>query len=248
MLKRKKKSEDGAHDNLDRWLLTYSDLITLLLGLFVILYAMSNIDAKKYQQMAEALGEVFGSTKGTGILPGNANPQEINKKNDSINAKPGKYDTLRQNLASALKNIPESEGVTFEETQFGLVMHFKERLMFELGKADLRPGSIAILTAVADELKKLPNEILVEGHTDTIPIHNQQFQSNMHLSVYRAMNTGLFLTEVAGLDRDKISVKGYGEYRPLVPNTSDENRAQNRRVDIVIVNQEGKKNKIINTQ
>jgi chemotaxis protein MotB len=228
----KKRKIDEEHGSLERWLLTYADLITLLLGLFVILYAASKVDKEKFNAMSEALNKQWGG--GTGILPGNMAP--VLQSPVTGNEKT-KLDTLQDKISIALKDIPESEGVTFEKSQFGLVMHFKDRLLFELGKADLRGNSFVVLNAVGEELRKIPNDLLIEGHTDTIPINTKQFPSNMHLSSMRALNTLLFLTEVVGVPRDRISVRGFGEFKPRVQNNSDSNRAKNRRVDIVIVNE-----------
>jgi chemotaxis protein MotB len=154
-----------------------------------------------------------------------------------------KLDTLQREIMKGMADLPENEGITFEKNQFGLVMHFKERLLFELGKADLKQVSYPILRAVANSLRALPNEILIEGHTDTIPIHNPLFPSNLHLSTSRAMNTFIFLTQDGKLSADKLSVRGFGEFKPVAPNNCDSNRAKNRRVDIVIVNEGNKENK-----
>jgi len=228
MRKKKHKKEE---DNLERWLLTYSDLITLLLGLFVILYASSKVDVEKFKQFSAALTQKFG----TGVLPANQMPVITPMQA----APPGgsKMDSIRNDIMSAVADMPESEGLTFAESQIGLVIRFKDRLLFEIGKADLKESSHKILSAIADELKKLPNDLLIEGHTDNIPIQTAQFPSNFHLSSYRALNAEFFLIQQCGFPPERISVQGYGEYRPIKPNDSEENRAFNRRVDIVIVNE-----------
>jgi chemotaxis protein MotB len=232
-MKKKKAAEE--HESLDRWLLTYSDLITLLLGLFVILYSCSKVDQKQFEQISAQLSKIFGA--GESVLPGTpmVAPSLL-----PLPAKESILDSLQREITKGLVDLPEQEGITFEQNQFGLVMHFKDRLLFEVGKADLRPDSYNILTAVALSLKSIPNEILIEGHTDSIPINTPQFPSNMHLSSSRAMNTMLFLTERGGLSRDKLSVRAYGEYKPIAFNDCDTNRAKNRRVDIVIVNEKEK--------
>jgi chemotaxis protein MotB len=226
----KKKKMPEEHQSLERWLLTYADLITLLLGLFVILYSFSKVDQVKYEQISKQLNKIFGGQ--SSVLPGTP---VIIPSLSQLPPKESMLDSLQREISEGLKGIPQEEGITFEQNQFGLVMHFKERLLFELGKADLKPVSYNILSAVALTLKSLPNEILVEGHTDTIPINTPQFPSNMHLSSARAMNTMLFLTDKGGLSRDKISVRAFGEFKPIAPNNCDSNKAKNRRVDIVIV-------------
>jgi chemotaxis protein MotB len=225
-MKRKQFKKDD--ENLDRWLLTYSDLITLLLGLFVILYASSKVDVEKFKEFSAALSKKFGS----GLLPANRMPVIAPMPTQP---EASKFDSIRSDIMASIANMPESEGLTFEENQIGLVIRFKDRLLFETGKADLKPSAFKILSAIADELKKLPNDLLIEGHTDSIPIHTIQFPSNTHLSSIRAINANLFLIEQCGFPPERISVQGYGEFKPIKPNNTEENRAFNRRVDIVVV-------------
>ncbi|HEY9187366.1 MAG TPA: OmpA family protein [Ignavibacteria bacterium] len=231
IIKQKNKSED----NLERWLLTYSDLITLLLGLFVILYASSKVDIEKFKQFSAALTQKFG----TGVLPSNQLPV-ITPLPTQNTPTMSKFDSIKMEIMSSISDMPESEGLSFDENQFGLVIRFKDRLLFETGKADLKPSSLQILRAVAEELKKLPNDLLVEGHTDNVPINTPKFPSNLHLSLYRAINANYFLIHDCGIPPERISVQGYGEYRPIRPNDTEENRALNRRVDIVIVKEHNK--------
>ena len=224
-----KKEKPAEHDNDERWLLTYSDLITLLLGLFVILYAMSKIDAGKYAEIVSAMGGVFGKEKAgvlqgqTGMMQG-AMPQLQNERTRIEKE-------IREALGSGLKK----ELVSVSQNERGITIHIMEELLFSSGSADFKASSLAVLDSLASVLKKIPNDIRIEGHTDNVPISSPQFPSNWHLSVARAVNAGFYLIQKHGLDPEKVSVVGYAEYRPLVPNTSDENRARNRRVDIVII-------------
>jgi chemotaxis protein MotB len=121
-----------------------------------------------------------------------------------------------------------------------------ERLLFESGSAELKPEAKAVLDTIAEILKFLPNKIRIEGHTDDRPIRSARFPSNWHLSVARALNTAYYLMS-KGVNPEKISIAGYSEYRPIAPNDSEENRAKNRRVDIVIIStQSGVLSKISN--
>jgi chemotaxis protein MotB len=121
-----------------------------------------------------------------------------------------------------------------------------ERLLFESGSAELKPEAKAVLDTIAEILKFLPNKIRIEGHTDDRPIKSARFPSNWHLSVARALNTAYYLMS-KGVNPEKISIAGYSEYRPIAPNDSEENRAKNRRVDIVIIStQSGVLSKISN--
>jgi chemotaxis protein MotB len=119
-------------------------------------------------------------------------------------------------------------------------------LLFESGSAELKPEAKAVLDTIAEILKFLPNKIRIEGHTDDRPIRSARFPSNWHLSVARALNTAYYLMS-KGVNPEKISIAGYSEYRPIAPNDSEENRAKNRRVDIVIIStQSGVLSKISN--
>jgi len=203
-------------------------LITLLLGLFVILYAISNIDVKKYKEMTTAMGNVFGhggkiiqlqNQNTDGLMPNAANP----------NAK------LLNELAGILKNDPAQEYVKYEENERGITIHIMDELLFKSGDADLNKNAIEILDKIANILKKLPNDLRVEGHTDNVPINSALFPSNWHLSVARALNTAYFLIQNKNLSPDKVSIVGYSEYKPIASNETPEGRATNRRVDIVIL-------------
>jgi len=226
-----KKGEKHAeqHDNEERWLLTYADLITLLLGLFVILYAMSKIDAGKYAELVSAMGGVFGKEK-QGMLQGQMGmmqsvvPQVQNERLQ-----------VEKQIREALANGFKKQLVSVSENERGITIHIMEELLFSSGSAEFKASSLVVLDSVASVLKKLPNDIRIEGHTDNVPISSAQFPSNWHLSVARAVNAGYYLIQKHGLDPEKVSVVGYSEYRPLVPNSSEENRARNRRVDIVII-------------
>ncbi len=226
---KKKKQQHGEHDNSERWLLTYADLITLLLGLFVILYAMSKIDAGKYAELVAALGGVFGGGKPS-VLPGN-----IGMLEQPLPPLLSERARIEEELRKAMKIESEKGLVSLTHDERGVTVHLQEELLFSSGSAELQQGSLNTLDALAAILKELPNDIRIEGHTDNLPINTPAFPSNWHLSVARAVNTGFYLLTKHGLAPERISVVGYSEYRPLVPNTSTENRARNRRVDIVII-------------
>jgi len=127
-----------------------------------------------------------------------------------------------------------------------LTVQLLDRLLFESGSADLKPEAKAVLDTLAEILKFLPNKIRVEGHTDNRPINTVRFPSNWHLSVARALNTAYYLMG-KGVPPEKISIVGHSEYKPIAPNDTEENRAKNRRVDIVVIStQSGVLGKISN--
>jgi chemotaxis protein MotB len=215
-------------ENSDRWLLTYSDLITLLLGLFVILYAMSKIDAGKYSEVVSALNGVFGSPRG--ILTGN--PAILENPATALQAEKQR---VTQEISAALRLDQRDLPIAITENERGVTVHIMEELLFASGSAELKQTSLLTLDTLASVLRSLPNDLRVEGHTDNVPIKTEQFPSNWHLSVARALNVAYYLIERHGVTQERVSVVGYSEFQPLAPNSSAENRARNRRVDIVIV-------------
>ena len=229
-MKGRRHHEDNEPEGQERWLLTYADLITLLLGLFVILYAMSKIDTKKYAEVVVALGGVFGSADAAASMK----MRMLDLKEslpDMVRQRAQVESEIRRALQLDTKNLPIS--VTQDER--GVVVHLQEELLFPSGSADLKGTSLETLDRLAGVLKSLPNDLRVEGHTDNVPINTAQFPSNWHLSVGRALNVGYYLIQKHGMVPEKVSVVGYSEYRPIAPNTTDEYKAKNRRVDIVVV-------------
>ncbi|MDQ7817340.1 MAG: OmpA family protein [Melioribacteraceae bacterium] len=212
--------EDGDKD---RYLITYADLITLLLGLFIILYAMSNIDVNKYKGVVSAMGSIFGSDSG-GSKFGAAN-----------NVIPKPSDKLAEDLNSLVEQYNYGNSIRLEQNERGVTIHILDDVLFPPGKATLNDASRTVLSRLADVIKPLPNDIRIEGHTDNIPISTSQYPSNWHLSVDRALSTGYYLIQEEGILADKVSVVGYAEYRPIASNDTPQSRTQNRRVDIVIL-------------
>jgi chemotaxis protein MotB len=249
---RRKHVEDD--ENTDRWLLTYSDLITLLLAFFVVMYSMSRIDAKKFGKMSEHLQGAFHS----GEDKGRASAGESDMGSGVLRI--GRLKTAALHLRSSLgtskdrvsmggQGIPvapadsvagqsgfsATEPFSVEINERGLVIHVVEAALFESGQATLKPEALAVLDTIAKEIMSLPNQIRVEGHTDDRPIATTRFPSNWELSSARATSVVRYLIEKHKLPPDRLSALGFGEFRPLAANTSDENRAKNRRVDIVIL-------------
>lgn len=212
-----KKNDDHGSE---RWLLTYADLITLLLGLFVILYGMSQVDSNKYSRVVQALGGMFGSgvmtEAGSSVLP--------NQRED-----------IEARVRGAMYEDLQNQTVSVSQDARGVVVHLAEELLFPSGSATLKGASLSRLDLLGAVLKTLPNELRIEGHTDDVPINTAAFPSNWHLSVARAMTVGDYLMGRINLDPQRVTIVGYSQYKPLEPNTTPKNRAKNRRVDIVIV-------------
>lgn len=214
-------SESGEKD---RYLITYADLITLLLGLFILLYTASNLDVQKYEKMVNAIGNVFGGEHKTiKIFPEKELP----------------VTTPLTSLKSEVNNLIEknnySSSIKLEENSRGVTIHILEDIVFPSGSAELKKSSKIVLQQLAAIIRRLPNDIRIEGHTDNVPINTPQFPSNWHLSVSRALNTAYYLMTEQGLDPEKLSIVGYSEYKPLESNQTSDGKAANRRVDIVII-------------
>jgi chemotaxis protein MotB len=206
----------------DRYLLTYSDLITLLLGLFIILYAISNVDNNKYKSVVAAFDNYFGNEKLITTLP----------EADLIT---GAKEKLSEELSKLIIQNNYSNSIQLEENERGITLHILENILFAPGKADLNDMSRSVLKKIADVIRKIPNDIRIEGFTDNTPINTSQYPSNWHLSSSRALNTAYYLIESEGISPEKVSVVGNGENKPIAGNDLPETRAKNRRVDIVIL-------------
>ncbi|MDI3519421.1 MULTISPECIES: OmpA/MotB family protein [Caldanaerobacter] len=228
----KRLEEDESKPNKDRWVLTYSDMMSLLLVFFVVLYSISTVNATRFAQLAQILSKTLGGTKyvigeysGESMVPGNLGDEnELAKVQEQLNALIEKHNLQKM--------------VTSRIDERGLVISLQDTLLFDLGSAEVRPEEKEVLIKIGSILKDLPNYIRVEGFTDDIPINNQKFASNWELSVIRATNVLKILVNEVGIEPQRISAAGYGEYRPIVPNDSEEHRRLNRRVDIVIMNTE----------
>lgn len=200
-------------------------MITLLLGLFIILYAVSNIDAAKYEKMMENVSSYFG----------NENFESPKIKSDYLDLTDGK-EALKTSIQNFINQYDYSNNIRLIENERGIVVSIMDNILFNSGSAELSEESKPILNKMAQLLKSVPNDIRIEGHTDNVPINTVQFPSNWHLSISRATNTAYYLMNNQGLTQERVSVVGNSEYKPIAPNDTPESRSLNRRVDIVILN------------
>lgn len=176
--------------------------------------------------MTVAFGDVLG---GTGEV--------IGLKNENINTRLTPNEQLKKDLKSMVAEYDYDNSIRVEENKRGVVIHILDNLLFASGNSDLSDGSLSVLHRLAGILKKLPNDIRVEGHTDNVPIRSKRFPSNWHLSVSRALNTAYYLISKEELSPDRVSIVGYSEYKPIETNNTTDGRRVNRRVDIVIINE-----------
>ncbi|ADL49912.1 flagellar motor protein MotB [Clostridium cellulovorans] len=244
------KKREKKQDNHERWLLTYSDLITLLMALFVILYATSRVDPMKFNQLAYSLQVALGTSPsgGAGVLDGGQGldmatlsqaVKDAASKSAELDYEKLEAEKLTKVKEQVDKLIAESElngSATTAIEERGLVITVKDNLFFDSGKATVKEQYKRQLNALSKILSSIDNYVRVEGHTDNVPIKTPYFNSNWQLSSIRASNVvEIFATE-CGLNPNRLLPVGYGEYRPIATNATEEGRAANRRVDIVILN------------
>ncbi|HME45960.1 MAG TPA: flagellar motor protein MotB [Syntrophorhabdales bacterium] len=234
----KKRKPEEEHSNLERWLITYADLITLLLAFFILMYTMSKQDSKKYQEVAAHLRAIFTGSNAvlaTGNVAGRA-PVELSFKAGAENVA-----SLKEQLEKELREIGDKgtgdtmQKISLISDERGLVVRAMEKAFFDTGKADLTSRARTALDGIEPVLTNMPNHVRVEGHTDNVPINTSEFRSNWELSVRRATEVVRYLVERHGFPPDRISASGYAEYRPIASNDTAEDRAMNRRIEIIIV-------------
>jgi chemotaxis protein MotB len=214
-----------------RWLLTYADMITLMLALFIILFAMSTISRVKVQQFAKLVSAGFDNTWSVNQPPnGGTNDSQSFDASSNVPA-------IEKQLQEYVQKHNLQKQVQVHMDRRGLVITLlSDKSYYDSGSAELRPEAQHILDNIDTFLKKNKQLIRVEGNTDNTPINTAEYPTNWELSLARAVGVTRYLVEHDGLDPTRVSPAGYGEFRPRRPNDTDDNRQQNRRVDIVLLN------------
>ena len=242
----KKKKEEEIKMGAPEYMLTYGDMMTLLLCFFVLLFSFSTIDAQKFQAIVQSFSGAFGILEsGTSIQPGNLlNAGSFENKADSAKLEMESLENLKSNLDDYMKENGLENSVTVTNEPSGLLIRVKDNILFDPGSADLKQQSIVVMKYVAEVLQKEEFKdkfVSVEGHTDNVPMRSSRYPSNWELSVSRASNVVRYFVEIGSIDPKRLSASGYSEYHPVAANDSPENKAKNRRVDILILrNQEVK--------
>jgi chemotaxis protein MotB len=248
--RRERRSQEPA--NHDRWLLSYSDFITLLFAFFVVLFASSYRDKQTVKKLSQAihmgfqqLGAFAGGQSNNGVAYPNLTPDSSISTPQAQHPETGEGDAsaassfdvaeLRQQLEAAIGQELKEHEVVMRVTPEGFVVSLNELGFFDSGKAVLLPGAAEKIERIARVLSQHGLDLRVEGNSDDQPIHTPQFRSNWELSTARAMAVMQLLVDDSGFDPRKISVVGYGQYRPVADNATLEGRRMNRRVDLVVV-------------
>lgn len=236
---KKKQEEQGG--GAPEWMVTFSDAMTLLMVFFILLFSMSTIDEKKEQALTSAFNNVFNGGGNNPIMgEGVGEDVLMNSGEDTQSAQQAEEEEQQASLLQLLNQIIEQKGlqdyVSVEKVERGVSVILVDSLLFQSGRADLKAESKEVLLDIAAVLNEIDNQIIIEGHTDNLPIHTYMFASNWELSTARAVVVTRFLVENAGVNPTRISAQGYGEFRPIVSNDTAENKARNRRVNILILN------------
>ncbi|WP_186575908.1 flagellar motor protein MotB [Aquibacillus kalidii] len=254
-MSRKKKQHDEHHVD-ESWLIPYADMLTLLLALFIVLFAMSDIDAQKYQALSQVMKSEFAAG-GEGIMEHRSSPVESPKEsitdmqNDEEMEEPveisendatkseqelNQLEQLQQEINNYIDENNLSAVLGTRLTDEGLMVAILNDVFFDSGSAVVKGDGKEIAKEMSDILyTEPPHQIIVSGHTDNQPIQNSQYKSNWDLSVMRAVNFMRLVLTNSELDPQKFSAMGYGEYKPIAPNDTDSNRAKNRRVELLIL-------------
>lgn len=204
-------------DDVDDWLITYSDLVTLILTFFILLAAISKVDPLRFERIAQSLSGAYGTSKNT---------QQVDLK------------TVFRMINELIGESAYAEHVEVELRPIGVAVTFKGNTLFSSGNATIKKNIEPVLVGLAGVMKALPYSIAIEGHTDDIPISSPQFPSNWELSTARASRVVRFLIG-RGVETEKLFAAGYADTKSKVPNRDDsgnpipENRAENRRVEII---------------
>ncbi|PWA12585.1 flagellar motor protein MotB [Pueribacillus theae] len=245
--KRHRKESEGMNES---WLLPYSDMLTLLLALFIVLFAMSSLDAIKFRDLARSLNSVFSSGSGIMEFPSPNEPiVALSDNRTTEDEKAGHDERSETESVAELKDLIELQteiDAYIEEKKLtksletklsgeGLKITILDDALFESGSAEVKEGAHRLGVEISNFLvSDPPRHVTISGHTDNVPIHNAQYSSNWHLSVMRSINFMEVLLENKGLDPAYLSAKGFGEYQPIASNDNPKERAKNRRVEVLV--------------
>lgn len=220
-----------------KWMVTFSDLVTLILVFFILLFSMSQIDIVKFKAVSESFQDKQFMDFYPSIIPFE-NPSEndknvVNQGPDSDRQEEERLENLLQEVEGYLEKNGLEDVIVANRTERGVVLVLQEQVLFESGEAEIIDRNSGFLDKVGSLLAGMPNLVKVEGHTDNRPIATYRYPSNWELSAARASSVIRYLAGT-GVDSKRFIAVGYGDTRPLVPNDSAENLEKNRRVEVII--------------
>lgn len=202
---------ENSKDYINRWVVSYADFVTMLLALFMVLFAIVRMDNQRLYDFQQKMQKTFSSSNVT-KYQANTNVEKI----------------LKESLSN-------TKSVKVLRSDKGLVIRVNNRMLFDEGSASIKPEAEKTLTEIVKVLTKIDNPVIIEGHTDSTPIKNEKYPSNWELSTARATNIISYLMKNGRISPKRLSAVGYGEYMPIADNTSISGRMLNRRVDIIVL-------------
>lgn len=246
MSRRKKHHAEHHEEHMDEsWLVPYADILTLLLALFIVLFASADANSAKFTQMAHSLSAAFSGSPSVFDNNRTLAPEIDASKPDQSRTEQEKEQAhlretvellqVKKELDQYIQNNNLVGDLTTVLTDDGLMIRIKDSALFPSGSAELRSESQRFGTEIANMLTPLSQQVVISGHTDTVPINTREFPSNWELSSKRAINFMKFLLNQGKLKPERFSAIGYGEYRPMMNNDTVEGHSKNRRVEVLIM-------------
>ena len=244
----KRKPIPHETENTDRWMVSYADFVTLLFAFFVVMYAMSSVNEGKYRVLADTMTDAFK------VAPKSPDPIQIGKESKAVTGSKSSLETIKplkilkksqrtyeremkqiaETVAKSVQPLIDKNLIKITQHKLWVEIEMNSKILFSSADSELEEEAYPALKSLAQVLKKLPNSIDVEGHTDNLPINNELFPSNWELSAARAASVVHLFTSY-GVNPKRLSSIGYAEYRPIADNATSEGRVKNRRVKVVIL-------------
>lgn len=220
----------------ETWLIPYADMLTLLLALFIVMFAMSQVDKEKFKKVSEQFNVIFSGGSGVVSEAGSVSvPLEESAASGGAALEENKMQDIKEILEQEIEGKGYSDKVKVELNEGGLEISIQDVVLFKSGDANVLNSVSPLLLQISKMLNSLDNDIRIVGHTDNIPINNERFHSNWELSSMRAINVMNFMVNPGGMNPGKLSIQAYAEQMPKFDNSTEEGRAKNRRVEIFIV-------------
>ncbi len=244
-----KRHKEVEHESDERWLLTYADLITLLMVFFVVLYAISKADTAKFSALSQSVAVAFGAPPGSVVeMPATGTSRSNAKRKPStesanLSKGAGAQESKLKSVAKTIQDMIKERGledlISLDGSADGrkLTIRLRDSVLFDRGGAELIPQAQDLIVRLGDVLKDIAMRVSVSGHTDDIPIRSGAYPSNWDLSTARSTAVIKHLIENVAFPAQLLSAGGYSEFHPIVPNDSAENRSKNRRVEFVITDE-----------
>jgi chemotaxis protein MotB len=234
------KHKHEEHENHERWLVSYADFITLLFAFFVVMYSISSVNVGKYRTVSESIRAALNPVVSP---PSSPSPFTLSANKAALTAPdaPGSKEVVvrkLRNLVKSIKAVPQMSTVRITEKVNGdIVITIPDQVLFNSGEAAVRSEALPFLEGLGGAIVELNRHTKVEGHTDNVPIRTPQFPSNWELSAARAVMVVRVLSELYGVSADHLAAVGHADTRPVTGNLDIEQRAKNRRVEVVILEQ-----------